>query len=204
MHPLNLRAKIGVWRQYATRKADPGFRSFMQKVFDRDSYACQFCGFQARDFQDVVNLDHDYTNNKLSNMVTSCCFCAQCFFLESVGVGDYGGGSLVYLPDIPQGKLNSFCHVLFCAIGNETAYKSTAQTIYRSIKFRSQMIEEQFGDGTSDPAVFGQLLIDTGVTDKPETEDILKNLRLLPSRAKFRKQIQRWAQAALEELESEK
>ena len=71
---------------------------------------------------------------------------------------------------------------------------------YRSLKFRSQVVEEQFGEGTSNPSVFGQLLIDSQTGNDKINEVILNKLRLLPSRARFKKQIQRWAETALEEL----
>lgn len=197
---LKLIATPGSWRLYSARKVDERFKSYEQKVFQRDRYTCQFCGFQARLFQEVVNLDHDYSNNRLSNLVTACCFCAQCFFIESVGVGGYGGGTLVYLPELSQAEVNSLCHVLFCAITNDTGYKTSAQNIYRGFKFRSQVIEDKFGEGTSDPAIFGQLMIDTGATKEETRAQLFKNIRLLPSRAKFRKQIEKWAASALEEI----
>ncbi|WP_133127912.1 type IVB secretion system protein IcmJDotN [Legionella nagasakiensis] len=197
---LKLIASPGSWRLYSARKADPRFKSFEQKVFRRDRYTCQFCGFQARLYQDVINLDGNYNNNRLANLVTACCFCSQCFFIESVGVGGYGGGTLVYLPELTQPEVNSLCHVLFCAITNDTGYKNSAQTIYRSFKFRSQVIEEKYGEGTSDPAIFGHLLIDSGHIADDVSAKIFNNIRLLPSRAKFRKQIEHWAASALEEI----
>lgn len=197
---LKLMATPGSWRLYSARKVDERFRAFEQKVFQRDRYTCQFCGFQARLFQEVVNLDNNYANNKMTNLVTSCCFCAQCFFVESVGVGGYGGGTLVYLPEMTQAELSSMCHVLFCAITNDTGYKSSAQNIYRGFKFRSQLVEDKFGEGTSDPAIFGQLMIDAGVNDEERRSQLFKNILLLPSRAKFRKQIEKWAASALEEI----
>jgi len=203
LYPLSLHATPGAWRIYTARKADPAFRAFHEKVLDRDNFTCQFCGFQARDYQEIINLDHDYQNNKLSNLVTACCFCSQCLFLESVGVGEYGGGTLIYLPEIKQADLNSFCHVLFCAVSNDTGYKASAQSMYRSLKFRSQIVEEKFGEGTSNPAVLGQLLIDSGINGTETSEKMLDNVCLLPSRAKFRKQIEHWAASALDELSSE-
>jgi len=201
---LRLIASPGAWRLYSARKADERFKSYELKVFQRDRYTCQFCGFQARLFQEIVNLDGNYTNNRLSNLVTACCFCAQCFFIESVGVGGYGGGTLIYLPELLQSELNSLCHVLFCAITNDTGYKSSAQNIYRSFKFRSQVVEDKFGEGTSDPAILGQLIIDSGVANSETSEQLLKDIRLLPSRAKFRKQIEQWAASALEEITEQK
>lgn len=199
-YPIKLTATPGSWRLYSARKVDERFKAYELKVFRRDQYICQFCGFQARLFQEVINLDGNYTNNKLSNLATACCFCSQCFFLESVGVGGYGGGSLIYLPELTQAELNSLCHVLFCAITNDTGYKVSAQNIYRSFKFRSQIVEEKFGEGTSDPAIFGQLIIDSGINDETTTAQLFKNICLLPSRAKFRKQIEQWAASALQEI----
>ena len=197
---LKLVASPGAWRLYSGRKADPKFKAFETKVFQRDRYTCQLCGFQAMLYQDIVNLDGDYSNNRMNNLVTACCFCAQCFFIESVGVGGYGGGTLVYLPEVSQSEVNSLCHVLFCAITNDTGYKNSAQTIYRSFKFRSQIVEDKFGEGTSDPSIFGHLLIDSGPITDETSAKIFMNIRLLPSRAKFRKQIEQWAASALEEI----
>lgn len=185
---------------YSARKIDERFKAYEEKIFRRDQYTCQFCGFQARLFQEIVNLDSDYSNNKSSNLVTSCCFCAQCFFLESVGVGGYGGGTLIYLPELNQAELKSLCHVLFCAITNDTGYKASAQNIYRSFKFRSQIVEEKFGEGSSDPAIFGQLMIDSAIDKEEIRAQLFKNICLLPSRAKFRKQIEQWAASALQEI----
>lgn len=196
--PLELQASLGAWRLYAARKIDPKFESFQRKVFQRDKYRCQYCGFQASLYQDVINIDGNFFNNKVSNLATACCFCAQCYFVESVGVGGFGGGTLIYLPEMTQPQLNSICHVLFCAITNNTGYKTTAQTLYRSFKFRAQIVEDKFGEGTSDPAVLGQLIIDAGATQN-EMKKIFTHVKLLPSRAKFRVQIERWAASAFEE-----
>jgi intracellular multiplication protein IcmJ len=198
---LTLMATPGAWRLYSARKADPRFSAFEQKVWARDKYTCQFCGFQARSYQEIINIDGNYANNNMANLVTSCCFCAQCFFIESVGVGGYGGGNLVFLPELTQPELNSLCHVLFCAITNDTGYKITAQNIYRAFKLRTQAVEDKFGEGTSDPAIFGQLMIDSQIT-KEVSSQLFQGIRLLPSRAKFRKQIERWAANALGEMSS--
>jgi len=193
-------ASPGAWRMYSARKSDPRFHLYEKKVLQRDHYTCQFCGFQADDYQDVVNLDGNYSNNKLANLVTACCFCAQCFFLESVGVGGYGGGTLVFIPEMTQSELNVLCHVLFCAITNDTGYKSSAQTIYLGFKVRSQQVEDKFGEGTSDPAIFGHLMIDSGPIDPEQMAKAMAGVLLLPSRARFRKQIESWAASALEDI----
>jgi len=61
---------------FQKRKADQAFRAVYNKVLQRDANTCQFCGFQAQEYQEVINLDDNYRNNKFSNMVPVCCFCA--------------------------------------------------------------------------------------------------------------------------------
>ena len=201
MHTLDLCSVPAAWRLFSARKLDPQFIKFSTHIFERDAYKCQFCGFQARQFQEIINLDKNYQNNKLSNLVTACCFCAQCFFLESIGKGDYGGGTLIYLPEISQSELNGLCHVLFCAIANATDYRVEAQNIYRTLKMRSKIVEQNLGEGMSNPSFVGQALIQASPDlKKCPSPPWLLQLRLLPARSKFIKQIEVWAAAALEEL----
>lgn len=203
MHELKLAVNLSGWRAFVRRKNDKAFQPVQKRVFARDHYTCQYCGFQAREYQEVVNLDGNYGNSKASNMITSCCFCSQCLFLQSVGVDEMGGGQLIFLPEISQADLNSFCHVLFCAMENNTGYQDSAQSIYRSLKFRSQLIENKFGAGTSNPSVMGQIIIEYKSQSPKEKINILDDIRLLPSHVKFKVQLDAWAVAALQELEAE-
>jgi intracellular multiplication protein IcmJ len=203
MHELQLAVNLAGWRVFVRRKEDKAFLPVAKRVFERDIFTCQYCGFQAREYQEVVNADGNYANNKLENLITACCFCSQCLFLQAVGVDEMGGGQLIYIPEMSQNDLNSFCHVLFCAMGNNTGYQESAQSIYRSLKFRSQIVENKFGAGTSNPAVMGQLIIEYQDRFPDKKIDILKQMRLLPLQAKFRLQLDTWSQAALRELNEE-
>jgi len=203
MHELQLAVNLMGWRIFIRRREDKTFLSVAEKIMVRDSYTCQYCGFQAKEYQEIVNADGNYTNNKFSNLVTACCFCAQCLFIESISLDEMGGGQLVYLPEMTQAELNSFCHVLFCAMGNGTGYQESAQSIYRSFKFRSQPIENKYGAGTSNPSVLGQLILEYQANHPDKKHAILKDLRLLPSYTKFKVQLEAWAAAALEELAAE-
>lgn len=203
MYHLQLAVNLNGWRIFIRRRDDKAFLPVVEKIMQRDNYTCQYCGFQAREFQEIVNLDNDYMNNKFSNLAVACCFCSQCLFIESIGMDEMGGGQLIYLPEMSQAELNSFCHVLFCAMGNGTGYQDSAQSIYRSFKFRSQIIENKFGAGTSNPSVMGQLLLEHQARQNEQKVDILTNLRLLPAYTKFKVQLDAWAAAALEELAAE-
>lgn len=198
---LRLTVKAGTFAEFSKRKNDPQFQETKLKVLNRDRFTCQFCGFQARKYQEVINLDNNYKNNSFDNLATACCFCAQCFFLESVGSGGYGGGTVIYLPEISQEDLNSFCHVIFCAIANGTNYKMSSQAIYQSLRARSKPVEDKFGEGTSEPAALGQLILDYKFKHSgKKASELLKDLRLLPSHTKFKTQIEEWAASALNEL----
>lgn len=202
IQPLTLRAQPAAWRIFISRKADPRFKKFSEKVWRRDDYTCQYCGFQASQFQQVVNKDNNYRNSKISNLVTACCFCTQCLFLESINYNEYGGGTIIHFPQLSQAELNGLCHVLFCAIANATSYRADAQALYRSLKFRAQTVEQILGEGMSNPARLGQVLIDAPIKDRNAiNKKVMSELRLLPSRTKFSNQINAWAEAALDEME---
>jgi intracellular multiplication protein IcmJ len=202
-YPLNLAANPSGWRLFVIRNADPKFHKFRGKIWERDEYICQFCGFQAKQHQEVVNLDQNYQNNKSANMATACCFCMQCSFLESVGKTENSGGTLIYLPELSQSQLNALCHVLFCAMGNANDYQIDAQDIYRTLNLRAKIVEKAFGEGMSNPVALGQMLVDLNIPDRKETSGkILADVRLLPAREKFNKQIADWANAAFGELSS--
>lgn len=204
MHELKLAVNLEGWRIFVRRKQDKAFLPVQKRVFERDLYTCQYCGFQAREYQEVVNLDENYKNNKLSNLITACCFCSQCLFLQAVGIDEMGGGQLIYMPEISQSDLNSFCHVLFCAMDNNTGYQDSAQSIYRSFKFRSQIIDNKFGSGTSIPITMSQLIIEHQEQSSEKKKlDILDDVRLLPSHTKFKIQLDAWAAAAMKELAEE-
>src|SRR5579864_5537209 len=180
MYDLQLAVNLNGWRLFVRRREDKAFLPVAERVLQRDSYTCQYCGFQAKEFQEIVNLDSNYLNNKINNLITACCFCSQCLFIESMGVDEMGGGQLIYMPEMGQADLNSFCHVLFCAMGNGTGYQDSAQSIYRSFKFRSQQVESKFGSGTSNPSIFGQLVLEYQAKNPESKLNILQEIRLLP------------------------
>lgn len=198
---LSLAIQPNAWRKYVARRVDPAFRVFRDKVHARDHHTCQFCGFQAKTNQEVINIDANYANNRIENMLTACCFCAQCHFLNIVGMGDYGGGRLIYMPEMSQSELNALCHVLFCAIANGTAYSDTAQKVYRNLRFRAQAVDQHYGEGLNKPMVFSQLILSREPKQaKQLADELLTDLRLLPTQSRFQSQIDAWAAAAMEDL----
>lgn len=138
MYPLELRIQLGNWRVFAARKASRNYAKFSERVFRRDNYTCQFCGFQARDFQEIINLDQNYSNNVIHNLVTACCFCAQCFFLESVGVS-YGGGDFNLLAGTFSSLFKQFlsCSLLLYFKRNDIQGRFTKFISQSKISFKA-------------------------------------------------------------------
>lgn len=203
LHSIELKATESNWRLFMTRKADKAFLPFQEKLFKRDDHTCQFCGFRAKAFLEIVNLDSNYLNNKVSNLATACPMCAQCFFLEAIGKSDFGGGTLIYMPETSQGELNALCHVLFAQMIINSAQASQAKNIYRTLKLRAQIVDKELGDGMSNPALYGHVIIDALMSKEHKCQlhnAIVPKLRVLPDLTRFSTQVEAWMQAGLQEL----
>lgn len=197
MLPLQLSFSLTAYGQFTSRKGSKTFQEMAKQIWTRDKNTCQYCGFQAKKFQEVVNIDQNYRNNKIDNLATACCFCAQCQFIESVGEQGYGGGTVLYFPEISQNELNAACHVLFFSIATNSAQKDSAQALLQTFRMRAGVVDKLLGEGMSEPAALGQLLLDYTNNRKDESvKEMLTKLRLLPSRGRFSKQIEYWAKQA--------
>lgn len=192
--PLYLMANAKGWGQFLRRRSDPNFAPISEQVQKRDNHTCQFCGFRAHKFQEIVSLNHDYFDNNLDNLVTSCILCMQCQFLGTESVG-----KVVYMPEFTQAQINHICRVLFCIIvaNADKPEASQAKALYRSLRNRVQGVEEFFGEDTSDSAIFGQCLLDAKQVPLSQQQAALQHLRLLPMRGRIPKQIQYWTRIVL-------
>jgi intracellular multiplication protein IcmJ len=190
--PLGLRAERGNWQRFMNRKANKAFAVVRDKVFARDNFTCRYCGFQIKEFQEVLNIDQNYDNNQLDNLVTACHFCAQCFFLDSVGLDGKSGGTIIYLPEISQADLNHFSRTLFCSMLRDSPYKGKLQAAYLSLMDRAKPVEEVFGPHTQNPIIFGQTIIDTGLTAAQLKHPIFSELKLLPTRKYYKTETEYW------------
>ena len=198
--PIALAAYKNNWQRFAARMRNKRFLALQTRIFKRDDYTCRYCGFWSEKYQVVVNHDHNYNNNKTSNLVTACVFCAQCFFLDCVGKNDKMGGYIIYLPEISQADLNHFCRALFTSIQREAPYKGRLQTAYLSLKDRVKEVEEIFGPESSIPHIFGQSLIDSDLTKEQLENKVLKQLRLLPEKKFFKSKIDHWKETIFKKV----
>jgi len=189
------------WFQYIKRQGNPRFMEIQNKVLVRDGGVCQLCGFAAGSGMSVVNRDHNYKNNQMSNLVSACPLCVQSCFMEHADkIGQGSGGVLIYMPELSQAELNGLVHVLFCSIANATLHATVAQSLYNSLKLRKKIVEQKFGEINTNPVQLGKTLVDTPTTT-PEIENaVLRDIRLLASMSKFRDQIVAWSTQATSQL----
>ncbi len=190
--PITLSAGRGNWQRFMSRKANENFRKIAAKVFARDDFTCRYCGFQSQKYQEIVNIDQNYTHNHINNLATACQFCSHCFFLDAIGKDGKTGGTLIHLPEISQADLNHFCRAIICSLLRDAPYKGKLQAVYLSLQDRSKTIEEVFGPSAQDPNIFGQSLIDCGLTADQLKHPILSELKFLPTRKFYKKQAEYW------------
>lgn len=203
MHDIELCATANNWRLFMLRRADSAFLRFQEKIHARDQFTCQYCAFQAKENLETINLNGNYLDNKKNNLVTACGLCAQCFFLEAVGRSDFGGGVLIYLPEMKQNELNALCHVIFASMAYRLKDAMNSKNIYRSLKMRAQLIEENVGEGLSNPAQFGQMLIEAGNKKQtPLQKKMSEAFRLLPNITRFSSEIAGWCKEGIGDLGS--
>lgn len=187
---------------FTKREEDPRFQPFKRRVLARDSYTCQYCGFESKDHLVVTNRNGDYTQNKLGNLISTCHLCAQTLFIDALGTLGFCGGHLIFLPDIQQSDLNSLCHVLFHSIALQDANASQAKNIYRTLKLRAQLIDKQLGDDMSNPAIYCQMLSDADESQaKKFNEGIAQSTRYLPDVIGYQTSIQNWIRLSFKELQ---
>jgi intracellular multiplication protein IcmJ len=190
--PIKLSARKGNFGRFVSRKSNEAFKKVAEKVLIRDEYTCRFCGFESKKYQEVVNIDQNYSHNTSSNMATACQFCANCFFLDGIGLDGKSGGMIIQLPEFSQADLNHFCRALFCSFLRDAPYKGKLQSVYLSLQDRGKAVEEVFGPNSQEPHVFGQSLIDCGLNENQFNHPILSELKLLPLRKFYKEQAEYW------------
>ena len=200
MFNLQIHAQEDNWRLFNLRAKDPNFTKYKTSILERDNHKCQFCGFTAQSHMEVVNLDHNYGNNKTTNLVTACPLCVNTLFLEMTGKTSFGGGLMIYLPEISQNDLIGMTHIAFCAKQSTETYQAISENLFSTLKLRAKYVEKHIGKGFSKPDLLGKLMIDTPVKDQKKLKSALKkSIRFLPDPLMYKDQIIAWS----EELNTE-
>ncbi len=190
--PLGIRINIDGANVFQSRKADPAFLRLQSKIWSRDRYICRFCGFRAKEYQEVVNVNGNYRDNDPKNLATSCVFCAHTQLL-----GLKNNSKIIYLPNMSQVALNHFIRILFCSSRMGEEYEETSKGLIQAFKMRAATIETVFGPDCSDSALFAQTFIDAADPKNKSYAQLFTQLRWLPNRNDYEDVISYWSEKVL-------
>lgn len=190
--PILPRAKRGNLKLHLMRKSNKQFKILQQKVFERDNYACAYCGFRLDKYQQVVNIDNNMHNNRMDNLATCCSLCFNSLMLDSCVNAGEETAWVIFFPEISQANLNNLSRILFTSMSKDPPYFSKLQSLYLSLKDRAQVVENVFGPNTSRADKFGEALIDCRVAEESKKHVLLNDLRVLPNKKFFKTQIEYW------------
>lgn len=170
------------------------------KIFSRDKHTCQACGWRSERFQEIHHKDGNHSNHQEENLETLCPLCHQSFHL--LIADSTSGGTIIWLPEMSQEKLNLLCIGLFVAMRNsQSKFASTARTVFGTLDARKSFVDENLGQ--SSPGTLAQVLLNMKPDDYQKREKFVGALRLLPYPARFETQVDYWASTAFKKLPQE-
>lgn len=192
LRPIVLSAKRNSWRMLDSHadESDRRYHEVRPQVLERDDKTCGYCGFRAEKYQEVHHLDDNHGNNKLSNLVTACCLCHQCFHLGLAGVRR--SGIIIWAPELEQVEINNIVRAIFVAVTNGGEHVESARNLYDSLESRYAIVEKELGTGASNPSSVGQAFLEMTPEQYETRGDRLGGLRLLAKLQCFGTQVAFW------------
>lgn len=220
--PLVMSAKTSVWRMHDhADEADKVFQKIRRVVLEAYDYQCPYCEHQAEKYQEAHHCDDDHKNNAPDNLACTCPLCHQVFHIGLAGMRE--GAVLAYIPELTQAELNHLCLIIWLLTevdGNRYPDPQDAVRVSR-LAARAKDIEGQLSlrhgavllklrmalKGTSfpeelaqkiklsylSPTLLANVLMGLDEETYAKRGELLGGLRLLPRPARFRRQIDYWA-----------
>lgn len=148
-----------------------------QKIFERDNYTCQCCGFESKKYQEVLHKNFNTTDHSDDNLLTVCIFCHQCFNLETVST--MKSGVLVWLPEIEQTTLHHIARAIYVARISQGPVAEAARKSLDTIMGRREEVKNRIH--TDDPYILATVLKDyLGPKHYAQRDKKLGGVRLFP------------------------
>lgn len=191
---------------YKDSKGNPGkYKQVWDNVWSRDKNKCYYCGFESKRHQEIHHLNDDHTDNSPDNLVTICPLCHQSFHLDTASTTN--GGKIIWLPEFSQQELNYISRALFISIeeaeskGEEAeGFIKIARMLENSLAERALIVEQQIQNGSSDPAIFANALINMSEAQYEKRFGFLKPFKLLNLRSRFPIQTKYWKNNVFKDL----
>jgi len=148
-----------------------------QKIFERDAYTCQCCGFQSKKYQEVLHKNHKSSDVSEGNLLTVCIFCHQCFMLETVSA--MRSGVLIWLPEMDQATLHHVVRAIYVARISQGPVSEAARKALDVLMARREDVKKRIH--TDDPYILATVLRDyLGEKQYDARDKKLEGVRLLP------------------------
>ncbi len=127
-----------------------------QKIFERDNFTCQCCGFVSKKYQEVLHKNFDTADKSDKNLTTVCIFCHQCFHLENVS--NMKSGVLIWLPEIQQTTLHHIARSIYVARISQGPVAEAARKSLDILRGRREEVIKRIH--TDDPYILSTVLKD--------------------------------------------
>lgn len=152
-------------------------KELKEKIFERDDYTCQCCGFQSKKYQEVHFKNSNKADLRESNLATVCIFCYQCFNIQDVP--QMRSGALIWLPEISQMKLHHMARAIYVARISQGPMADAARKTLDILMKRREEAKKRLQ--TDDPYILSLILQDY-LSDKSYhmRKKKLEGVRLFP------------------------
>jgi intracellular multiplication protein IcmJ len=147
------------------------------RILERDNHCCQYCGFQAEKYQKVNVKDGNWNNLSDDNLVTSCIFCQQCFYLDRVT--SMRSGVLIWLPEMTQAALHHLIRAIYVARITQSPVAEYARGALDALMSRREDAKRRIQ--TDDPGILSMVMSDyVDIRHYKNRAEKLEGVRLLP------------------------
>ena len=147
------------------------------RVMERDDYACRYCGFQARKYQEVNFIGSGDRATGPEDYATACTFCHQCFHLERID--RMQSGAVIWLPEIGQAALHHICRAIYVARISQGPMADAARDAMETLLSRKEEAINRLG--TDSPKILSTVLQDFFESKEYKGRlSKLKGFRILP------------------------
>jgi len=172
--------------------ADKAFRELVPEVLRRDDYSCQYCGFQAKKYQEVHHLDDNHHHNDKKNLVTTCCLCHS---VNHLGFSaKRNAGVLIFLPPslgVTQAQINALARVLWVMEKSGDQEAQLSSIAYQS-RLNRLVINARRQFGTADLSIIADVLLSMNNQDYSKRDELFAGLYFLPQQDAFSTQLEYW------------
>ena len=175
--PLHFEANPGNYQRFCARKKSPLFQKIRLEIIEHYHNTCRYCGISTDVSElEIVNIDHNYSNNNKNNFATACQLCTQALLLDQYPINYQGNDRMIYFPSMTQIQLNHLYRALWYHIKNKTkdaAFKS--KELVAELSDSAKTLDNVVGTQLSNPGIFVHYLY-----GKKSDRQLLKKIRWLP------------------------